>query len=155
MRYLILVLLLGVAWGDGWIVDGHGNKSPFQPGVGWDDTLRKPSYVLPGNMINEPHPDKIHAYIGYDYEGLVDTVPKNPAIKIITMEELLSLYDQYAKECYADSTYEQVTKQWTIHDFNVKTMTTCDTIIPATYDWIHKEPTFTGFMEWLREHTTR
>jgi len=103
MRAIILVLLLGVAWGVPMPYFTHD-----EPGVEPSDTII------------------IMSEVGYSE-------------KCIT-QALLSLYDQYAKECYADSMQ--------VHCDNADDPTT---LVYRTWtEWQHRQPTFTGFMEWLR-----
>ena len=76
-------------------------------------------------------------------------------IQVIMVQYFLQLYDEYEQECYKDSTQTEhhitdgtpcygTSRNW--DDF------TC--ITPGHYDemtWVHKEPTFQGFMEFIRK----
>ena len=70
-------------------------------------------------------------------------------------EELLFLLQDYETECYNDSTYVEY---WQYHESPSYT----DSITGASFvytvhyspttikEWQHKEPTFKGFIEWLK-----
>ena len=69
-----------------------------------------------------------------------------------TIINILSLYDEYEKECYADSS--QIVRHF---GYGVCYMMPGDKCItPGHYDkkvWIHREPTFQGFIEFSRKKT--
>lgn len=56
--------------------------------------------------------------------------------KLITLQDLLD----YEKECYADSSFEKSFQYWRDDD----------RIITIPDRWVHREPTFKGFIEFLR-----
>jgi len=70
----------------------------------------------------------------------------------LTIESLLNLYDQYAKECYVDSTqHEELKPCYSLvyppcpgHPYN-----------PPKYYYTHKETSFEGFIAWLRKQLER
>ena len=63
---------------------------------------------------------------------------------ISTLNFMVGLYDDYATECYADS--EEVDIGYRIYgDENG------ELIARRESRWIHAEPTFQGFMEYLRK----
>jgi len=57
-----------------------------------------------------------------------------------TVDYLLTLYDQYKEACYNDSTLiEEIYIPSDMYPFATRTQ------------WIYKQPTFTGFMEFIEE----
>ena len=65
---------------------------------------------------------------------------------------IVLLYDEYAEECYADSTarYYYTLCDWDCWEVSCKKGDTIwgSTICPE--NWEHRPPTFTGFMEWIK-----
>jgi len=61
----------------------------------------------------------------------------------LTVDKLLPLYDQYKEACYNDSTYGYVGSELVVWGDIVKRK--------DLMGYIHKQPTFTGFMEFIGE----
>jgi len=58
----------------------------------------------------------------------------------LTIDKLLTFYDQYKEACYNDSTLiEEIYIPSDMYPFATRTQ------------WIYKQPTFTGFMEFIEE----
>jgi len=89
----------------------------------------------PANIYNNnPHLIPYIESNDFDYNGLTD----KDIINVI-----LSSYNEYSQECYNDSAYKcgyvtiwEKNKSYGWSDYQC--------------NWIHKEPTFTDFMEWLK-----
>lgn len=72
---------------------------------------------------------------------------REPSGKDYLVEGLPKLYSRYEKECYADSTNTRV------HQSNGQTcIVDWECIISShwKYIWLHRQPTFSGFIEYLR-----
>lgn len=69
----------------------------------------------------------------------------------------VKLYDEYKQECEADSTeievggYWDVVKTEKVNDYGV--YSGYDVFVPRHKVWKHREPTFDGFMEFLKGKT--
>ena len=61
------------------------------------------------------------------------------------LKELSDYYESYKRECYNDSA-----EVWDWPSVKLHNGATCDTLIYPAKVWKHKEPTFDGFMTWLR-----
>ena len=59
---------------------------------------------------------------------------------------LINYYDIYKAECYNDSV-----QVWRTPPQYYNNGATCDTIRYPVRVWVHKEPTFDGFMTWLKK----
>jgi hypothetical protein len=128
--------------------------------LGQSDSIKDRSYYIAGDIQSDPQ-------IIINYQGQttpVDTLyRKNQLLKIFLNE-----YQQYEAECFADSTEEcfaiYVYTSAVFYQNNERTVwadTTygrCGTIDPGinpAYQgermiYTHREPTFTGFMEFLK-----
>jgi len=58
----------------------------------------------------------------------------------------LALYKAYLDYCYADSTYVEYHPQRHLEGLNI---TTAEYI--TAWKWIHKQPTFEGYVKWLEK----
>ena len=87
-------------------------------------------------------PDKV--FIGAEW----DITPISPM-----EDELLWLLDQYSTECYNDSVYETCYEFIKDHDYGTEFSGGTITMgyMGSIDRWVHKEPTFIGFIEWLKE----
>jgi len=76
--------------------------------------------------------------------------------------KIISLYDEYAKECYNDSTLIitrdglDINIPTIIDSLGRKTIDMSQSFnIPAIYivkkEWVHKEPTLSGFIEFIKK----
>lgn len=96
--------------------------------------------------------------------GTLDSTVFKPREKIpyvLTIENLILLYDKYSKECYADSTsFHYYKPKWNDTSCYRQTgnlaigydyVLVCEN--PDHFQYTHKTPDFLGFMEWLKTQT--
>jgi hypothetical protein len=97
--------------------------------------------------------------LGQDIKSDVTLKFKPSEWEIISLQQYLKDYQQYETECYADSSkqYYRLEQVWGERDswrmakilVDTETAENCKCILP--YFYTHREPTFTGFMEWLKK----
>jgi len=107
-----------------------------------DDSLTDGQYVVCENIDWE----KVSYVFGKEDSASVTVYEQ----KVITNENayiaasiirLLQFYEEYEKECYADSSIVRLGKGWSV-EINGKT---------TTEYWEHLEPTFQGYMGFLKK----
>ena len=94
---------------------------------------------------------EIYTYTDADKDrALIKVTSKNDSqydtITFITIESLFDSWDEYSKECYADSSYQ------IMHGLFYYTVGKSDVFtVQHIYSNIPKQPTLEGFMEYLRK----
>ena len=129
MKALTVILLIAVcAWGQ-------------------DITVSDDYIVLP----------KHYEYYVYNFDstGEFYRIEKQLA-KTIISAVIVDLWDEYAKACYADShkICMSVYREWPTGQLLESECSNSIMLLAPIRDydkWIHEQPTFAGFIEWLRK----
>ena len=108
--------------------------------------------VLNGQVISKWDTDTTNIVTLGSWYGINDTII---IYQNFTVINLLALYEQYEIECYNDSsqTIKHIGDYRRCQFFSTGWQTAnCNN--PSHYDqkiWIHKQPSFQGFMGWLKK----
>ena len=136
MKTIILTLIITVN------LFGQGLDELERQGLidGQDSTI---SIIVDGEYyLGDSHIDDSTISIGQNIAFFDDNISYGFHYEEEIIKILSNLLNEYADSCYADSSYQQ--------DYRfVKVILDSAIILTAEGDWIHKEPTFKDFIEWL------